>query len=339
MRVGSLCTGYGGIELGLGDAGVDVEMVWCAEVDTDLDPLLKHINNLGDIRRANFTQVRRVDMLTAGFPCQPVSAAGAQLGRGDPRWLWPHVLRAVVNLNPRYVLIENVRNLISTKGGALWDSILADLARAGYNTTWLTLGACHVGAAHHRHRVFALATRSKRTREPLRIPYGFCGAGGVPILPTPAATPYGSNRGGAAGRVGPVRHSLDSLAKLFPTPTARDGDGRGTGDERYWMTRALHRNQGRPLDTEVALLPARTWGNFTEAVARHESIYGPAPLPTELNRNGAPRLSADFAEWLMCIPAGYVTNYLDRVPALRAIGNGVCPPQLAAAWDLLHKGG
>ena len=80
------------------------------------------------------------------------------------------------------------------------------------------------------------------------------------------------------------------------------------------------------------------WGRFAEAVARHESLYGPAPAPTEPNRNGAPRLAPAFAEWLMCLPAGRVTAKLDRVPALRAIGNGVCPPQLAAAWELLTGG-
>jgi hypothetical protein len=52
--------------------------------------------------------------------------------------------------------------------------------------------------------------------------------------------------------------------------------------------------------------------------------------------DGAPRLAPAFAEWLMCLPAGHVTAKLARVPALRAIGNGVCPPQLAAAWGLLH---
>ncbi len=77
------------------------------------------------------------------------------------------------------------------------------------------------------------------------------------------------------------------------------------------------------------------WGRFAAAVARHAAIFGPPPAPTEPNRNGAPRLAPAFAEWLMVIPAGHVTARLPRAAALKAIGNGVCPPQLAQAWRYL----
>lgn len=337
MRVGSLCTGYGGIELGLALAGVDVDLRWFAEIDQDVATIVdKHDTgapNLGDITRADWSRVGPVDLLTAGFPCQPVSAAGKRQGAADPRWLWNHVARAVAALRPDRLLIENVRNLISYDGGSLWAGALNDLNALGYGVRWLTLGACHVGAAHHRHRVFAVATLGGAGVE--RVPTTTCGL-----------------RGGM----------------LLPTPTARDGDGRGEGDAEYWA--AKRRTNGIPLGAELALLPTPTvndsrggrnatavrsegrdhhhagttlcdvayasmWGRFAEAVARHEALYGPAPAPTEPNRNGAPRLAAPFAEWLMCLPAGHVTDVLARVPALRAIGNGVCPPQLAAAWALL----
>ena len=152
MRVGSLCTGYGGIELGLALAGVAVELQWVAEVDPALAVLHGETPNLGDISRVRWDEVAPIDLLTAGFPCQPVSAAGRQLGDADVRWLWPHVRAAVAELQPTHVLIENVRNLVSTKDGRLWAGILDDLAALGYGVRWLTLGACHVGAAHHRHR-------------------------------------------------------------------------------------------------------------------------------------------------------------------------------------------
>jgi len=412
-RVGSLCTGYGGIELGLAVAGVDVDLRWLAEVDPALDPLHGDVANLGDITRVDWSAVEPVDLLTAGFPCQPVSAAGRQRGDADARWLWGHVWQAVAELQPTHVLVENVRNLISTRGGALWRGILSDLESLGYGVRWLTLGACHVGAAHHRHRVFALATMADAGV--VRVPVSPCGAKGGTVLPTPrqrdwkgaetAATRAGriergtahagydlptsvvllptpqrsdavrghsTTHGGERGRRGEVG-SLAGVGQLLPTPAARDGDARsrGEGDARYWAERAAHRTNGLPLGAAVALLPTPTvgdsrnsrnatagrgadqghhhsgttlsdvshgdaWGRFAEAVARHESLYGPAPAPTEPNRNGAPRLAPAFAEWLMCLPAGHVTAKLARVPALRAIGNGVCPPQLAAAWGLLH---
>lgn len=275
---------------------------------------------------------------------------------------------------------------------------------------WLTLGACAVGAAHHRHRVFALAevtTGSVPVTE--RLDVDECGARkGSTVLPTPSASSYGSNQGGAAGRVGPVRHSLNSMARcdLLPTPTVHDSTGRGAGDADYWQRRrSTGRNHGLPLDAVVALLPTPTageasggrrdrspgpdgrihrpdgsshgialsgavtllptpratdgvnggpgqrgssgdlamssavqpehWGRFAAAITRHGVLFGEPPAPTEANRNGAPRLAAAFAEWLMCVPAGRITGVLPRNAALKAIGNGVCPPQAARAWDLL----
>ncbi|HET6481235.1 MAG TPA: DNA (cytosine-5-)-methyltransferase, partial [Actinoplanes sp.] len=412
MRVGSLCTGYGGIEMGLTLAGVDVDLRWFAEADPALGPVHAarfppDVPNLGDIKTVDWSAVAPVDLVTAGFPCQPVSAAGRQLGERDERWLWPWIADALAALRPKAFLLENVRNLVSIQKGELWAGILDDLGRLGYSVRWLTLGACHVGAAHHRHRVFALATQvGYETDQVERVITTPCGAKGATILPTPAASAYGSNQGGAAGRVGPVRRSLDGLARhdllptprasdhefggrqlrpdgrtpggygadlidlaasaLLPTPTTRDGDGRGTGDAGYWDRRQrTGRTNGFPLDATVALLPSprasdginggpgqrgssgdlamssavqpEHWGRFAGAVTRHARIFGDPPAPTEPNRNGAPRLAPAFAEWLMCLPAGHVTGPLDRKAALKAIGNGVCPPQVAAAWALLTQ--
>ncbi len=338
-RVGSLCTGYGGLEMALRLAGIDVNVRWLAEVDASLSVLHGGVRNLGDVAAVDWSAVEPIDILTAGFPCQPVSTAGRQRGDADARWLWPVVRQAVAELQPTHVFIENVRNLVAWESGRLWAGILADLEALGYGVRWLTLGACHVGAAHHRHRVFAVATMGETGAH--RVATTFCGAKGVTIL---------------------------------PTPTARDGGGRGEGDAAYWSARAETRTNGMPLGAALALLPTPAacdakrgwstsnhggrdvtslagvgqllstttaaprpghWGRFAEAVARHESLYWPAPAPTEPNRNGAPRLAPAFAEWLMCLPVGHVTTKLARADALRAIGNGVCPPQAAAAWRYL----
>ena len=329
VRIGSMFTGYGGLEMGLERAGLDCRTVWHAETDSLVNTLLtSHGRNLGDVRDVEWSRVSRVGMLVAGFPCQPVSAAGGQAGDLDPRWLWPEVLRAVDELQPRRVFVENVRNLIAWGRGRLWSDMLDDLRVRGYGIRWLTMGACAVGAAHHRHRVFALATAGSGEGA-WRMPAQECGA----------------------------------REAVFPTPTTRDGDGRGTGDRRYWTVRQALRTNGVPLDVAVAMLPTPRatdgtnggpgqrhghgglalpsavqpdhWGAYAEAVRRHSKLYGRPPRPTEPNSNGAPRLTVDFAEWLMCLPAGHVSSKLPRLTALKAIGNGACPPQVARAFTIL----
>lgn len=78
---------------------------------------------------------------------------------------------------------------------------------------------------------------------------------------------------------------------------------------------------------------AIAWGKYAPAIHRWESLTRPAPAPTEPNRNGRPRLAAAFPEWMMGLPAGWVTDVpdLSRAEQLKAIGNGVCPPQAVAA--------
>ncbi len=227
MRVGSICTGYGGLELGLGVREHD--LAWVAEVNPAAAALLSvthpGVPNLGDITAVDWTKVAPVDLLVGGIPCQPVSAAGKQGGTNDERWLWPYALDAIKALQPARFLLENVRNLVSIQKGAIFRTICDDLVGAGYSVRWLTLGACHVGLAHHRHRVFLLASRVDHSRELTgtieRVETTSCGA----------------------------------KDKSLPTPVARDGDGRGEGDEAYWAARAVHRNNGLPLGAIGALLP------------------------------------------------------------------------------------
>ncbi len=88
----------------------------------------------------------------------------------------------------------------------------------------------------------------------------------------------------------------------------------------------------------AAAQPATAWGKYEPAIRRWEHLTGPAPAPTEPNKNGNPRLSAAFSEWLMGWPDGWVTDPaigLSRNDQLRIVGNGVCPQQAAAALRYL----
>ena len=93
-----------------------------------------------------------VDIVCAGFPCQPTSVAGRRLGAADERWIWPHIARAIRDLHPAIVLLENPPGLYSLG----IEEILGDLAALGYDAEWTVLGAEEVGAAQRRERVFIL---------------------------------------------------------------------------------------------------------------------------------------------------------------------------------------
>ena len=96
----------------------------------------------------------RVDLITAGFPCQPFSAAGEGRGVDDERWIWPDIARIIADVGPRYVLLENVTGLIR----AGLPHVLSDLADLGFDAEWGCLAASAVGAPHRRERVWLWAT-------------------------------------------------------------------------------------------------------------------------------------------------------------------------------------
>lgn len=210
----SLCSGYGGLDRAVA-ARFGLPIAAHAEPDKIrlrkdgplvANPVLKVLEarfpgvpNLGDIRETDWSG-HRADVLCAGFPCQPVSAAGRQMAEDDERWLWPSVHRAIPELAPEWIVLENVANIVSIQGGAIWRMILGHLREAGYDVAWGIFGACLVGACHHRHRMFLVARRGVGA-EALHWQRKPCGAV-RPALPTPRATD-GTNGGpsqrGSAG--------------------------------------------------------------------------------------------------------------------------------------------
>jgi len=159
MKVGSLFSGIGGLDLGLERAGM--EIVWQVENDPYCQKVLKKhwpgVPCYGDIKEIDFTTLPPVDLICGGFPCQPVSCAGKRQGDQDARWLWPEFYRAVCEARPQWVLVENVPGLLSAQDGRLFGGILRDLACGGYDAEWDLLPAAAFGAPHLRYRVFLVA--------------------------------------------------------------------------------------------------------------------------------------------------------------------------------------
>ncbi|MGF7231487.1 DNA cytosine methyltransferase, partial [Arachidicoccus sp.] len=119
-----------------------------------------------DIKTTDFTIHRgQIDVLTGGFPCQPYSIAGKRLGKEDERHLWPEMLRAIREIQPRWVVGENVRGLINWNRGLVFNEVQADLETADYEVLPFLLPACAVNAPHRRDRIWFVAHAwSERTR-------------------------------------------------------------------------------------------------------------------------------------------------------------------------------
>lgn len=95
-----------------------------------------------------------VDIVTAGFPCQPFSLAGQRKGDQDERWLWPYILKIISDLRPQFVFLENVPGILTASGGI--ESVLSGLALAGYDAEWECFSAAECGATQIRERFFLL---------------------------------------------------------------------------------------------------------------------------------------------------------------------------------------
>jgi DNA (cytosine-5)-methyltransferase 1 len=161
-RIGSLCTGYGGLDLAV-LAVLGGHLAWVADNGPAASRLLAtrwpDVPNLGDITTVDWHSVAPVEVITAGFPCQDISHAGTRRGITGPRSsLWHTVADAIGVLRPRLVFVENVAAL-RNRG---LDVVLADLAALRYDATWLCLRASDLGAAHRRDRFFLLATPTDR---------------------------------------------------------------------------------------------------------------------------------------------------------------------------------
>lgn len=156
----SLCAGIGGLDLGVSlvfpgyNALCYVEReIYCAEVLAArmADGSLLSAPIWDDLQLFNGQPYRgNVDLITAGFPCQPFSAAGKRHGTDDGRWIWPDIQRVITECLPRAVFLENSPRLDKRP-------VLEDLACLGYDAAWNCFSAAQSGAPHRRSRLFILA--------------------------------------------------------------------------------------------------------------------------------------------------------------------------------------
>ena len=184
MRIGSLFSGYGGLDIAVKNVFPGSEIAWHCEFDEAPSRILQHhypnVPNLGDVTQVNWAAVEPVDIITGGSPCQDLSGAGKRAGmtEGTRSNLWVNMREAVEIIRPQYVIWENVQGALSAKAASESDlesegrplgrtstghlralgRVCGDLAEIGYDARWTTLRASDIGAPHHRARVFLVAT-------------------------------------------------------------------------------------------------------------------------------------------------------------------------------------
>lgn len=155
MRYASLCSGVGGLDLGV-EAVFGAQVSWHAEVDKEACKVLAKrwpgTPNYGDITKLDWDEVPPVDIICAGPPCQPVSRSGPRKGEEDERFLWSDLLCAVDRLHPGWVVLENPLGVRPWLGRLNYC-----LSQMGYLGSWGVYGATDVGACHRRERMFVLA--------------------------------------------------------------------------------------------------------------------------------------------------------------------------------------
>lgn len=168
MKELSLFTGAGGGLLGTKLLGWEpigyVEFNdYCQRVIRQriIDGVLPNAPIFGDVRAfigegyaASYTGL--VDVITGGFPCQPFSVAGKQLGADDPRNMWPATIDCIRIIRPRYAFMENVPGLVTS---GYFGTILSGLHESGYDCRWRILSAAELGAPHKRDRLWIRAER------------------------------------------------------------------------------------------------------------------------------------------------------------------------------------
>lgn len=163
MNALSLFSGIGGLDLAAEWAGFKT-VAFCERDKFCQKVLRKHwpeVRIFDDVRTLDTRELPAIELLHGGYPCQPFSTAGNRRGEADERHMWPHMLRVVRELKPRWVVGENVKGHI-TLG---LDTVCNDLEAEGYAVRAVCIPACSIGAVHRRERVFILAHTSSDGRD------------------------------------------------------------------------------------------------------------------------------------------------------------------------------
>jgi DNA (cytosine-5)-methyltransferase 1 len=323
LKIGSLCTGYGGLDMAV-EAYFDAETVWVSEFDKHASKVIEaRINkpNLGNLKVIDWAQLEPIDILTAGYPCQPFSYAGLRKGAQDERHLWPYIKTAISTLRPSYVILENVRGHF----GFGFRDVLGDLAFIGYDARWTLIRASDVGAPHRRERLFILAypnstrwPRAKSCNLQQKQPWDSSNNINEHTYTDGQRWNMGQNYGNEVEYQGQSQFVSSGLVETITTNSnsvSHDDARRGNRDFHNETKQKHYR-------------PIRPKPRFSLEMAQQA-------IPSPLDKG---KLNVKFVEYMMGLPNGWVTDVdLPRSQHLKILGNGVVPQQAYRALQMLDS--
>lgn len=331
LRTLSVCSGIGGLELGVSRAIHTRVVGYCEREAFAASVLLARMEEaaldsaplwVGDIREMDADSLAgEVELYLGGFPCQPYSQAGKRKASDDERDLWATIREHLRVIRPRYAFFENVRGLVSHREGL--ERVLCDLARLGFDARWTTLKAAAVGAPHHRERLFIMAYANG----------GGCEGSGI----SERTELQGSHGGLADGRGSDGRLSGEAVAHPVSVSSQRWGDTPDMASEGRQAEGEGHQRQrggdtpdggGDALEFPTAFAPGPD-GDWSEApdyllpaIHTRKGVDSEAESVLRGTRDGNAQSLLDAAQ-------------LYRIPRLRALGNAVVPSQAEAAFRYL----
>ena len=355
----SLFSGYGGFTLGLRLAGIPVRTVCYVENEPYAQSIIHariEDGYLGDapiwddVRTFDGRPWRGVvDIVTAGFPCQPHSVAGRRVGAADDRNLWPDTLRVIGEVGPRFALLENVPGILANGYAG---TVVGELAEIGYDAIWHCIPAVAVGAPHLRWRWFCLA-------------YADCGAAlaeQVARADLSGDGEIGPLVGGAVPDAADDRRSGLGRAAADTLPREAVGRGELVGPDGSPGSLADAGSGGRGAGQRDlrarepdASRSSKSWPVADAEGQRREEGAGPALRSRRATLASAPdshstvadadggreqqpprvvaeerRWPADGGWWVIEPAVGRVVDgHPHRVDQLRALGNGIVPAVVA----------
>ena len=326
----SLCSGIGGLDLGIKLAFPGARTICHVEREAACCQILASRMEEGRLDPAPvWTDLHTftgrdwsgtVDIIAAGYPCQPFSLAGKGLAEKDPRHLWPEVKRIIREVQPRAVVLENVQGHV--KRGL--DKVLLDLHELGFDAEWGVYSAAQAGAPHRRNRIFVLAYSRSR-----RFPFEW-------------TTLYDDGSDAQRDDTDGCDINMADAERLARQRRGEPGDlertsseDTGEGDQRERSGEAPHDPIEGVADSGSERLQGIEQAGSTEgSVGRSRRADLSPPRPEE-DWSG---IREDFYPAVEPSLCGMVDGVPVRVDQLRALGNAVVPKQCALALrDLVGR--